>query len=141
MDFGLASAVGLDETIGGEDREPRVRRAVLERPQALLGPAQRLFRALVLVAELGELEVFPGRRQVLGAQLNPRLDIAVALGEAVENARESVVVAFGCLPPAAAELRKFLPRLGRKPAIFGQTGLAESVGIEPGRAAEGSVAL
>src|ERR1700691_2372501 len=63
--FGFAAAMRPHEKVGGEEDEARVRRAVLERPEPLLSPAQRLVRALVLKAELGELKVFPRRRQVL----------------------------------------------------------------------------
>src|ERR1700689_2897168 len=83
--FGFASAIRLHEKVGGEEDEARVRRSVLERPEPLLSPAQRFVRAFMPEAELSELEVFPGRRQVLGAQGDARLYIAVALGEAVEN--------------------------------------------------------
>ena len=93
----------------------------------------------MLEAELGELEVFPGRRQVLGAQRDPRLDIPVALGEAVENSRQAEIVSF-LLRAAAAHWRQLLPCFGREPAIFGQSRLAKNVDVEPGRAVEGFVA-
>src|SRR5580692_10889758 len=137
--FGFASAIRLHEKVGGEEDEARVRRGVLERPEALLSPAQRLFRALMPEAELSELEVFPRRRQVLGAQGDARSDIAVALGEAIENSREAIIVAFGLPLGAAGERRQLLPRFGRQPAIFGQSGLAENVGIKPSRAVKRSV--
>src|ERR1700722_462580 len=137
--FGFASAIRLHEKVRGEEDEARVRRGVLERPQPFLGPAERLFRALMPEAELSELEVFPGRRQVLGAQGDARLDIAVALGEAVENSRDAVIVALRLLPATSRQCRQLLPRFGRQPAIFGQSGLAENVGIERGRAVERSV--
>ena len=70
-DFGFAAALRLDEKVGGEEHEARVRWTILECPQPFLGPAQRLIRALMSGAELSELKVFPGRRQVLGAQGNP----------------------------------------------------------------------
>jgi hypothetical protein len=60
--FGFASALRLQQKIGGEQNEAGVRGTVLERPQPFLGPTQRLARAFVLEAELGEREVFPGRR-------------------------------------------------------------------------------
>src|SRR5579862_6135100 len=94
----------------------------------------------MLEAELGELEIFPGRRQILGAQRNPRLHVAVALGEAVKNPREAEIVAF-LLMTAAAERWQLLPCFRREPPIFRQAHFAENVGIEPGRAVEGSVAL
>src|ERR1700677_3746914 len=117
--FGLALALRLHEKVGGEEDEARVRRAVLERPEPLLSPAQRLFRALMPEAELSELEVFPGRRQVFGAQCDPCFDIAVVLCEAVENSREAVIVALRRLPAAASQWRQLLPCFGRQPAIFG----------------------
>src|ERR1700734_2083660 len=63
--FGFAPAIRLHKKAGREEDEARVRRAVLERPQPFLGPAQRLIRAPVPEAELSELKVFPGRRQSL----------------------------------------------------------------------------
>src|ERR1700722_3998161 len=50
--FGFASAVRLHEKVGGEEDEARIRRSILECPEPLLGPTQRLVRALVLEAEL-----------------------------------------------------------------------------------------
>src|ERR1700688_4462201 len=49
--FGFAAAIRLHEKVDGEEHEARVRRAILERPQPLLGPAQCLVSTLVPKAE------------------------------------------------------------------------------------------
>ena len=80
---------GLQQQRRRQAQQPLVGPLVLEDPQAVLGAAQRLVLASVLEAELGQVQIVPGRGQVLGAQRDAGVDVAVALREEVEDARRA----------------------------------------------------
>jgi hypothetical protein len=68
----------------------------------------------------------------VGAQRDPCIDIAGALGKEVEDSLQPLVAGgeFVVPPPSAAALGQFLPCLHGKAVIFGEARLAEHVGVK-----------
>ena len=72
-------------------------------------------------------------RMKLGAQGDPAVDVAVALGEEVEDAGQSIAPVGEVIARSrfARWRGQLLPGFERQAAIFGEASLAEHVGIEP----------
>ena len=87
---GLSLATSLREKLGGEQHETLVLAAVLEHPEALFGMSECLLAAPLRKAEFFQSQGPPGRRQILGAQRNARVGVAIALGKIVQNCNELI---------------------------------------------------
>jgi len=92
-------------------------------------------------AELRQVEVVPRRRQVLGAQADAGVRVAVARRKEVEDVPEPAVVSGRCIalqaPPRPR--RQLRPGVGREAPILGQPDLVEHVCVERRCAVEGVV--
>src|SRR5665647_3633808 len=104
---------------------------------------KRRFLATMRQAELSELEIAPLRGQICGAQRDAGIDVAVALGEEIEDAHQLVAIdgVIILLPLAARRRRRFSPCLAGEATIFGKPGLAEHVGEKRYRPLECSVVV
>ena len=82
--------------------------------------------------ELGQPQIIPRRRQILGTQADAGVDITLALGEEVQNIPQPVIVAGEVTAPSvsARECGQLLPSLHGEPTILGKSILAEHVRIE-----------
>lgn len=124
MGLGVRLAPRLRQEPDREQDQLFVPPVILEHPQSFLGVTQRLVFAAVLQAELGQPQVALRRTQILGAQRNAFVQIALALGEEIEDALESPIVANGLVDLRTP--RQLLPGFDGKTPILGQSAVAST---------------
>ncbi len=88
----LAFPARFREEVDGQEDEPLVGAVVFEQPEAFFGVAESVVCEALREAELGELQISPRRRQVLGAQGDAGRHVAIALGEEIDDGLQPVVV-------------------------------------------------
>src|SRR5258708_12056386 len=110
---------------------------VLELPQPLLGPFQRLRLATMVEAQLRDAEIVMRGRQVLGPDGDDAIDILLAFAKTFQNPSERISLAALILlhfPPARSPRPHFLPCLARKPAVLREPDLSQDVLVRFARA-------